>query len=1837
MKKLKYVVVFTLFIFMFSAVNFATVPSEINDGVITFKIDGIPAEPNGLAIKKVNVVGIMDLGDKVYVEKSFDSNELPMKLTKKTDDSYEFVVKNLDFTKYKKFIITYSYKNGLNCYQFAQEFTKNGQSKSQNISDLTNVYTLDTANFHKNSDVSIIVYLNFLNRGLYIGEFWNFNVGLNEESYKLYLPDGKYMLNIHDKNKEYRESKNYFLDNVTGLGNTSQVITINNVCKLAVDLGDLYDRAYLFTTPKFYTNLAYAVNIHPYLEMNNLVINKDVENIEIDIDRGVLAYEYFIKGPFNTDSKTISLGKNIMLNISKDKFDINENIRIGDILEIKDQYENKLDIRNSNNEKNIFTLKWKNKKTKKIVKQDGFSSVWNKFNVPIKSGDYSLEISADFGVLGKYSTTKDVIVTNDSGIKPKITMNVLDKNANLYTGQVELCIATNNSAIYGKKFTIDQGKLITNISELEGINNAKYLYVIPLNDKFNANSLKINLSGKDFSSGMDIGNVNFQEPTIKILALDSKGILMPNSDIFLKWDDGDLLITHSSKGDFALAPLSINNLKNISVRIENYNEGLFSNFKTIEGNKKNVKMYFTEINYARSFDKYSKLLENNIFKNSFKKSKVFLGIKVLSIINDIDEGIQKDKTTKNVLKKYGFSDDAVLSLIATMVNSKELLLNILDDNDAEGYQKYFKYEDQIKILWDNMYNALPIETRDELDKYEYYGHTKVAVLKKVFDVIMSSGIGSETYNTETGIYSNEKFGVKSDVTAKLVELLSSIRKSSTLLTSEELKDINDLSEALVATINITIEATINNLSDVNKNNALILAKEFGLIKITNHNPVIKITGGSYRKLMVGDDFSSQGVTAIDVEDGEITPKISGNVDTNKEGIYKVVYTATDSDGAKSSKTLTVEVKKISIILSTSTASNKVKVTMNDSFDISKLKISIKEKYGSKLEVPVLKIESDGSNTLLLTTANQNRVLYKITIDCLLNSNNTLVDDDVFIGLGEVSANLQTYLSILGDLGISKNSLSINSMLTREDMIVIFTELMGCDAEAKSYFIPSIFEDISSSIWKRYIAYVYMRGWMNEKGQLTHFKPNSQVTANDIAMYMLKSLGYNPTKATAFKEAKKLGIFYYNDSLKESDNISKRDAEIIASKTLDTNIYGKKTKLSDKLGFISNYKNSNEAPVVTINGEHTITLTVGDKYTEFGASAKDKEDGEIIPVKTGNVDMSKEGIYAIKYTATDALGYKRTAVRIVTVKKARVDNGGSSPVNNSPSGSSTPSSSPSRPSSFSVPPNFAMSNQPTNENTSALNKNDEKAVADISKNLPLKGKKIDNAMQEKIKQKVEALVKNMNKDSLTAKDADKKVIELNKTIKKVIESLNSDKALEVVNNQIDLTNKVLNNTNLDFDSAKTMVKDMISTNVKTLLAKEDINREERDKNTKSVKTDIALMVKKVIKKAATLEIKSEKAINDKSKVTNFKVTKEQMKNIITSSLSAKLDMVKSLNENGLEDVAKEVKQNVNIKLPKVKDDQKTSLKLDEESINKLSEGNVGLTVEAKGVNFILPVSLMKTVKTGLTIESNEVLNTVVGKTNAGKAKPLKTMDLSVGNGGNKVKGQVELSFDISEVAKTDLDSLMIGVLENGRWKKLNYRVEENKIIFTAPHFSIYSLMQYESTFEDIDKNWAKKYIDSLTTKGIVDGKSDIAFDPQGQITRAEFAKLLVTYLKLDDAVNSNFKDVAKDSWYYNVVGIAGINGISAGAKEGDFYPNQAITREDMAVMIAKAYSINNGVDLEGTSDKFGDDALISDYAKKAVYASKSNGIITGYADNTFKPKSTATRAEAVKIIYEFLNK
>lgn len=79
------------------------------------------------------------------------------------------------------------------------------------------------------------------------------------------------------------------------------------------------------------------------------------------------------------------------------------------------------------------------------------------------------------------------------------------------------------------------------------------------------------------------------------------------------------------------------------------------------------------------------------------------------------------------------------------------------------------------------------------------------------------------------------------------------------------------------------------------------------------------------------------------------------------------------------------------------------------------------------------------------------------------------------------------------------------------------------------------------------------------------------------------------------------------------------------------------------------------PVITIKGDAQVTLTVGDTYTEAGASATDDVDGTVAVKTTGSVDTTKAGTYTITYTATDKAGNKSTATRTVIVEDKECQN------------------------------------------------------------------------------------------------------------------------------------------------------------------------------------------------------------------------------------------------------------------------------------------------------------------------------------------------------------------------------------------------------------------------------------------------------------------------------------------------------------------------------------------------------------------------------------------------------
>lgn len=174
----------------------------------------------------------------------------------------------------------------------------------------------------------------------------------------------------------------------------------------------------------------------------------------------------------------------------------------------------------------------------------------------------------------------------------------------------------------------------------------------------------------------------------------------------------------------------------------------------------------------------------------------------------------------------------------------------------------------------------------------------------------------------------------------------------------------------------------------------------------------------------------------------------------------------------------------------------------------------------------------------------------------------------------------------------------------------------------------------------------------------------------------------------------------------------------------------------------------------------------------------------------------------------------------------------------------------------------------------------------------------------------------------------------------------------------------------------------------------------------------------------------------------------------------------------------------------------------------------------------------------------------------------------------------------------------------------------------------------SIFDDVTtEHWASTYIEALYKDGVISGVSASKFEPESNVTREQFVKLIVTALKLNTiGSDAPFADVDKNEWYAEYVNIAYNSDIVKGISNDEFGVGLNITRQDIAVMTANAlkvldYNFNNDGD-----STFADSESISDYAIESVRILKNSGILNGDENNAFNPQASATRAEAAKIIY-----
>jgi len=166
-----------------------------------------------------------------------------------------------------------------------------------------------------------------------------------------------------------------------------------------------------------------------------------------------------------------------------------------------------------------------------------------------------------------------------------------------------------------------------------------------------------------------------------------------------------------------------------------------------------------------------------------------------------------------------------------------------------------------------------------------------------------------------------------------------------------------------------------------------------------------------------------------------------------------------------------------------------------------------------------------------------------------------------------------------------------------------------------------------------------------------------------------------------------------------------------------------------------------------------------------------------------------------------------------------------------------------------------------------------------------------------------------------------------------------------------------------------------------------------------------------------------------------------------------------------------------------------------------------------------------------------------------------------------------------------------------------------------------------TFWDIRNHWARQDIENLVTLGILEGFPDGTFRPDQTVTKEEFVTMLIRAKEYTIQKGSTgFRDISTDRWSAPFIYTAIKQDIIVSDDYGSrFNPNHAATREEMAVMAARALKLK----ANSTAADFTDRNEIDN--KGLVGAAVKAKIIYGYPDRSFRPNASLTRAEAAAVI------
>ncbi|OPL08641.1 MAG: hypothetical protein AVO33_09845 [delta proteobacterium ML8_F1] len=308
--------------------------------------------------------------------------------------------------------------------------------------------------------------------------------------------------------------------------------------------------------------------------------------------------------------------------------------------------------------------------------------------------------------------------------------------------------------------------------------------------------------------------------------------------------------------------------------------------------------------------------------------------------------------------------------------------------------------------------------------------------------------------------------------------------------------------------------------------------------------------------------------------------------------------------------------------------------------------------------------------------------------------------------------------------------------------------------------------------------------------------------------------------------------------------------------------------------------------------------------------------------------------------------------------------------------------------------------------------------------------------------------------------------------------------------------------------------------------------------------------------------------------------------------------------------------------------------------------ISITFDEKALDTIVSAKSGGTVVVSAGIVDNESLT----EADKAKIKGRPVYDLTVMNGDTQIShfngGHATVTIPYELQAGENPNAVVVYFMsDDGKLMAArgHYHVDLKAVVFKTSHFSKFVIGNNPVPFMDVvSEAWYKEAVDFIAARGITSGTAEGVFSPETKLTRGQFIVLLMNAYGISPDVAgegmANFVD-AGNTYYTDYLLAAKSLGIVSGVGNNMFEPEEAITRQEMFVML---YNALEGI--EELPQAYGDKQLsdfddvdqVASWAHEAMSALIEGGVISG-SHGLLKPAASTSRAEMAQILYNLLSK